>query len=181
MSGPGIRHRRPGPPPGGKVVPRWALVASLVVAGLVGLLLSRALEVSSERPTQSSAVSAAQPDDAPGKNASGLPVVTEGTLGPEVQRLIESGTLQSPANFDVTVCLHEQHITDPVLMMEEVAWGPEGVDGWLIVHGPTTQDTLRKQGGTVNATVVRPTCGTPDSGGLSDSRVWSGSTMLGNS
>jgi hypothetical protein len=180
MSGPGIRHRRPGPLPGGRGVPLWAVVISLVVAALIGLLLSRALEVSSERPTQTS-VSAAQPNDAPGKNASGLPVVTEGTLGLEVQRLIESGTLQSPANFDVTVCLHEQHITDPVLMMEEVAWGPEGIDGWLIVHGPTAQDALRDHGGTVNATVVRPTCGTPESGGMSNTRVWSGSAMLADS
>src|SRR5690625_5790515 len=63
------------------------------------------------------------------------------------------------ANFDASRCLSEQGSPDSLLIMEEVAWGPEQTPAWLLIHGPMDRETLRASGGTVSTTVVLPTCG----------------------
>lgn len=179
MNAPGVRHRRPSAAADRRGFPLAPVVIGLVGAALIGLLLASALEGSTDSVDQQAAAPI-QADDAPGKNASGLPVVTESTLGLEVERLIESGTLQAPANFDVNACMVEQGIDDPVLMMEEIEWGPDSGENWLIVHGPTGQESLQNGGGIVYATVVTPTCGTPESEGVEQTRLWTGSTLIGS-
>ena len=113
-------------------------------------------------------------------NEAGIPVITESTLGIEVQRLVDTGTIQSMTSFDASQCLRKQGITDTILIMEEVAWGPEETPGWLIVHGPVDRETLRAAGGTVSTTVVQPTCGTDDSTTVDQERLWSGDVMIGS-
>jgi hypothetical protein len=117
-------------------------------------------------------------DPAPGKNASGIRVVTEADLGAEVQRLVDNGSQQDPASFNVAQCLDEQQILDPLLMMEEIEWDEDGGTDWLIVHGPTSQEVLNDSGGMVNATVVTSGCGTGSESDATASRLWSGSVKI---
>lgn len=155
------------------------IVVALVLSASMGLMLSKALEVSTTG-TSTLGGTSLDASGAPGKNSAGLTVISESTLGLEVQRLLDSGTvLRAPASFDVQRCLEEQSITDPVLTMEEVAWSQEGVRAWLIIHGPVDRDTLRENGGAVDATVVLPSCGVGPSESPAQSRLWSGSTMIG--
>lgn len=159
-------------------IPAPLVALALVFAVVVGLLLSQALRASTLERTGLGAGAVGEAD-APGKNASGQTVVTEATLGTEVQRLIDAGTLAPMASFDAAACLKGQNIDDPVLMMEEVAWGSSGKSGWLLVHGPVDRDTLRATGGTIGATVVTSTCGADPSQKAADSRLWAGTVMIG--
>ena len=161
-------------------VPVPMVILSLVIAALLGAQLAKALEQST---TSSSHVTGASVDSAAstGKNSAGLAVVTEATLGTEVQRLVDTGTIQSMTSFDAAQCLREQGITESVLIMEEVSWGAEDTSGWLLVHGPVDRETLRANGGIISATVVLPTCGTgahdEDPG---QDRLWAGHVMIGS-
>ena len=93
----------------------------------------------------------------PGAVFAGL---TEASVGTEVQRLVDTGTIQPMTSFDAAQCQQEQGITESILIMEEVSWGGEDTTGWLLVHGPVDRETLRANGGIISATVVLPTCGT---------------------
>lgn len=180
MTAPGIRHRRPRPSSSGPGVSTWAVVLALVLAALVGLLLSEALQQSTTEVSRGSAGSSAETGNAPGKNASGLPVVTESTLGAEAQRLVASGTsFQAPATFDVNLCLRQQGVSDAPIVMEEVEWGADSGQYWLIVHGPNERDSLRANGGIVEVTVVRPTCGS-EGAPADETLIWNGSTKIGS-
>lgn len=171
-------------------VPRLSRAADLVgvpwpVAGLavlmavlLGILLSYSLQASTQ--TRQNLRSTTIGDGASiGKNSSGQSVVTETTLGPEVQRLVDSGAVAPMANFNAVTCVEEQGITDPVLIMEEVAWGPDQTPGWLLVHGPISRENLRASGGAVSATVVTDQCGADGAAPAARTRLWSGSVMIG--
>lgn len=150
-----------------------------LIALLLGLQLSAALDsgTTSRVRTGSSSVDGAA---VPGKNESGLPVITEMTLGTEVQRLIDSGAILPMASFDAAQCLREQNIADSVLIMEEVAWGAEETPGWLLVHGPGDRETLRSTGGIVSATVVLPQCGSVQDADPAANLLWTGQVMVGS-
>lgn len=178
MSAPGIRHRRPSSRSAEERFRAIHVGIALLGAALAGLLLAFALSQSTSDISRGTSAASIENVNTPGKNASGLPVVTETTLGTEVQRLIDSGsTLQAPANFDVNRCLQAQGFTDTPLVMEEIEWGADRGRYWLIVHAPNERDALRAGGGLVNVTVVQPSCGsaTPPA----DSRAWAGSATIG--
>ena len=160
-------------------IPIALVLIALAASAVLGLLLASALEQS----TASRSLTPASSGDAAsgaGKNSSGLPVVTEMTLGSEVQRLVDAGTIQPMTSFDAAHCLREQGIQESILIMEEVAWGPEQTPGWLLVHGPMDRETLRANGGVVSSTVVQPACGTAeDDSSPSEDRLWSGHVMIG--
>ncbi|WP_193106315.1 hypothetical protein [Brachybacterium sp. FME24] len=162
-------------------IPVPLVLFTFALAAVLGLLLSVALEQStaSRARTVSASVDSAT---GAGKNSSGLPVVTEATLGTEVQRLVDSGMIQPPTSFDANACLREQGIDNSILIMEEVAWSADETPGWLLVHGPMDRETLRANGGTVSATVVPPECGTgsANSSDPARDRLWSGEVMIGS-
>ncbi len=158
-------------------IPLHMIIAAVAIAILLGTLLSYALNAATTMHSDLTGTTIG--DGAPGKNASGLTVITEATLGPEVQRLIEDGTTAPLAPFDAARCLQQQGITDPVLIMEEVAWGGNETPGWLLVHGPVDRDTIRAAGGIVSATVVTATCGAESNTTPASARLWSGSVMIG--
>ncbi len=161
-------------------IPVPLVLIALVASALLGLLLASALEQSTASRSHTPATSVDSGAGA-GKNASGLPVVTEMTLGTEVQRLVDAGTIQPMTSFDAAQCLREQEIQESILIMEEVAWGPEQTPGWLLVHGPMDRETLRAGGGVVSTTVVLPECGTAtDDSDPEDDRLWSGHVMIGS-
>lgn len=157
--------------------PRGVLVAFLGVAVGLGLLLSWALGISVQVQSPGAPVSL-DSTSAPGVDELGFTVLTENTVGTEVQKLIETGTLQNPATFDVSACLGELGVDDSVLMLEKVAWSDDGL-AWLIVHSPSSLGVIRTNGGEVSAAVVRSTCGTSSSKGASDSTLWSGFVVVG--
>ncbi|MGO1685961.1 MAG: hypothetical protein ACTHYR_13375 [Brachybacterium sp.] len=160
-------------------IPLPLIVVTLVVAGLLGIQLAGALELSTSSRSHASAASVDSISG--GKNSAGVPVITETTLGTEVQRLIDTGTIQPMTSFDAAQCLKEQGIPESILIMEEVAWGGEETASWLLVHGPMDRETLRANGGIVSATVVLPTCGTSDDNtSPQDVRLWSGDVMIGS-
>lgn len=161
-------------------IPVPVVLIALVASALMGVQLAGALEQTTDSSTRNGATSADTVGGV-GKISTGLPVVTEATLGSEVQRLIDSGTIQPMTSFDATTCLREQGIPDSILIMEEVAWGGEQTSGWLLVHGPLDRDTLRANGGIVSATVVLPSCGSSsDDLAPSQNRLWSGDVMIGS-
>ncbi|MGO1283780.1 MAG: hypothetical protein ACTH1O_03480 [Brachybacterium sp.] len=159
-------------------IPLPLIVVTLVVAGLLGIQLAGSLELSTSSRSHASSTSVDSMSG--GKNSAGVPVITETTLGTEVQRLIDTGTIQPMTSFDAAQCLTEQGIPESVLIMEEVAWGGEETPSWLLVHGPMDRETLRANGGIVSATVVLPACGTADDDtSPQDVRLWSGDVMIG--
>lgn len=160
-------------------IPLPIIIAALLLSGLLGLQLASALETSTSSRIHTTAT-VGDGSSGAGKNESGIPVITESTLGIEVQRLVDTGTIQPMTSFDASQCLREQGISDTILIMEEVAWGTEETPGWLIVHGPVDRETLRAAGGTVSTTVVLPTCGTEESSGADQERLWSGDVMIGS-
>lgn len=162
-------------------IPIPVILVALVISALLGIQLASALATSTSG-SSSSVSTSVHGSSGPGKNSSGLSVITESTLGPEVQRLVDTGTIQPMASFDAAQCLREQGSPDSLLIMEEVAWGAEESPAWLLVHGPMDRDTLRATGGTVSATVVLPTCGAEDQdeADRADSRLWSGHVMIGS-
>lgn len=161
-------------------VPNPVILIAVVLSVLLGILLAYALQTSTTSSSGMGSTSV-EGSSGPGRNASGLSVITESTLGAEVQRLVDTGTIQPMANFDAAQCLSEQGSQDSLLIMEEVAWGPEQTPAWLLIHGPMDRETLRASGGTVSTTVVLPTCGTEDEeeADPADSRLWSGRVMIG--
>lgn len=150
------------------------LLGGLAVAAAIGLLLSYALVLTT---SQSLLGSPRGDDGAVGNNLPATPVLTEASLGSEVQDLVDAGYVETSADFDVRRCLDQQGITDPVLIMEEVAWGPEMQRAWLIVHASVAAETLRTDGGPARVSVVLPTCGR-SAADPSSALLWSGSTML---
>lgn len=179
---------RPSSPTGGERRSRFGtvlgipvplIVIALLASALLGIQLAGALEQTTASRTRSASTSADSLGGA-GKNSAGVPVVTEMTLGTEVQRLVDTGTIQPMTSFDPAQCLREQGVPDSILIMEEVAWGGEETAGWLLVHGPLDRETLRANGGIVSATVVLPTCGTADDDMTpSENRLWAGDVMIG--
>ncbi|MGY5766091.1 hypothetical protein ACXET9_12925 [Brachybacterium sp. DNPG3] len=159
-------------------IPAPLLVIALLLSAVVGLQLSGALETATT--TRSSAITSVDSTSTTGKNSSGLPVVTDSTLGTEVQRQVDTGAIQPMTSFDAAQCLAELGITDSVQIMEEVAWGTAQTPAWLLVYGPGDRDTLRAAGGTVKVTVVLPTCGNGDDTGAADKQLWSGSVLIGS-
>ncbi|ATG50577.1 hypothetical protein CFK38_02860 [Brachybacterium vulturis] len=180
---------RPSSPPGkgrgsrfGSVlgIPVPVVLLALIASALMGVQLAAALEQTTASHVRAGST-AADSLGGTGKVSVGVPVVTETTLGTEVQRLIDSGTIQPMTSFDAATCLQEQGIPDSILIMEEVAWGGEQTAGWLLVHGPLDRETLRANGGIVSATVVLPTCGsTDDDLTPQQNRLWSGDVMIGS-
>ena len=160
-------------------IPIPLLLIALLVAGLLVVQLAGALERATTSNTHSASTSVDSLSGS-GKNSAGIPVITETTLGTEVQRLIDTGTIQPMTSFDAAQCLQEQGIPESLLILEEVAWGGEETQSWLLVHGPMDQETLRANGGIVSATVVLPTCGTTEADTDSqENRLWSGDVMIG--
>lgn len=157
-------------------LPLPLLVAALAIAAVIGLLLSWALVLTTQPGTVGGS-GAINDTRASGNISSNLTVLTESTLGPEVQDLVDTGYVDSAATFDVSGCLTQQGIDSPVLIMEEVAWGSTMQRSWLIVHTPTDAATLRSEGGAVDVSIVLPSCG-EDAEDASQSLLWSGSTML---
>lgn len=161
-------------------IPVPLVLIALIAAALLGLQLAGALEQTTASRSRSASTSSDSLGGA-GKNSAGVPVVTEMSLGTEVQRLVDTGTIQPMTSFDAAQCLREQGITESVLIMEEVSWGAEDTSGWLLVHGPVDRETLRANGGIISATVVLPTCGTgahdEDPG---QDRLWAGHVMIGS-
>ncbi|MDU2597191.1 MAG: hypothetical protein E7C78_02810, partial [Dermabacter sp.] len=80
--------------------PPGVFAAFLVVTILLGVMLSWALNLSVTMDAPASQ-SIADSNSAPGTDNAGLPVLTEYTLGAEVQNLLDTGSLQTPATFDV--------------------------------------------------------------------------------
>ncbi|UYG17638.1 hypothetical protein BRM3_04220 [Brachybacterium huguangmaarense] len=158
-------------------LPLPLLVAALAIAAVIGLLLSWALVLTTQPGTVGGS-GAINDTRASGNISSNLTVLTESTLGPEVQNLVDTGYVDSAAAFDVSSCLAQQGIDSPVLIMEEVAWGPTMQSSWLIVHTPTDAATLRSEGGAVDVSIVLPSCGSGSADDASQSLLWSGSTML---
>lgn len=181
--------RRPSPRGGGGTRARLASVlgipiplvlTALLAAALVGVLLTLALQQStaSRSPSVGTSVDSLAGN---GKNPVGIPVVTETTLGTEVQRLVDTGSIQPMTSFDAAQCLREQGVPDSILIMEEIQWGGEETPSWLLVHGPMDRDTLRANGGVVSTTVVLPTCGTVgDDISPEQNRLWAGDVMIGS-
>lgn len=154
-------------------LPLPLLVGGLGLAAIIGLLLAYALVLTT------SGIGAATADlVGSGNDPGSSPVVTEATLGPEVQDLIDTGYVESSADFDVARCLDQQGITDPVLILEEVSWGPRNQRAWLVVHTAVDSAALQKDGGSVNVSVVLPTCGRGSARDASAERLWTGSTIL---
>lgn len=161
-------------------IPVPLVLVALLASALLGVQLAGALELATDGATRTGSASL-DSLDGPGKNSAGVPVVTETTLGTEVQRLIDTGTIQPMTSFDAAHCLQAQGVPESILIMEEVAWGAEGTPGWLLVHGPMDRETLRANGGVVSATVVLPTCGTADDDLTpAENRLWSGDVMIGS-
>lgn len=145
----------------------------LAVAAASGMLLSYALVLT----TRGAALGDSPLDEGVGGNVpAGVPVLTEDTLGAEVQRLIATGYVERPADFDVQRCLSQHGTDEPVLVLEQALWGPGTTLSWLIIHTPTAGPELQQKGGPVNVTVVLPSCGTAPAG---STVLWSGSTMIG--
>lgn len=160
-------------------IPVLLILAVMVIAALIGIQLSTALEQSSTAQVRDGV--SVDTETGAGKNSAGLPVVTDDGLGREVQRLVDAGTIQPMTSFDAAACLSAQGSSDAVLIMEEVAWGPEQTSAWLLVHGPVDRDTLQATGGTVSVTVVRPSCGNTSAPSDPDQdRLWSGSVLIKN-
>ena len=160
-------------------IPVPLVLIALIAAALLGLQLAAALEQTTASRSRSASTSSDSLGGA-GKNSAGVPVVTEMSLGTEVQRLVDTGTIQPMTSFDAAQCLREQGVSESILTMEEVAWGGEETSGWLLVHGPMDRETLRANGGIVSTTVVRPTCGTQDDDlAPAENRLWSGDVMIG--
>ena len=160
-------------------IPVPLVLLALVAAALLGVQLAGALEQTTAGRARTVSTSTDAVAGA-GKNSAGDPVLTEATLGTEVQRLIDTGTIQPMTSFDAAQCLREQGVGDSILIMEEVAWGSDGTAGWLLVHGPMDRETLRANGGIVSASVVLPRCGT-DAEDVSpaENLLWSGDVMIG--
>ena len=160
-------------------IPLPMMILALIIAALLGVQLATALEQST---TSASHMTGASVDSGSGtgKNSAGLTVVTEASLGTEVQRLVDTGTIQPMTSFDAAQCQQEQGITESILIMEEVSWGGEAPTGCLRAPGPVDRETRRANGGIIPATVVLPPCGT----GAHDEdpgpdRLWAGHVMIG--
>lgn len=158
-------------------LPLSLLLAALAIAAIIGLLLSYALVLTTQ-PGNVGGNGGINDTSTSGNNPSKLTVLTESTLGPEVQHLVDSGYVDSAATFDVSRCLEQQGVDAPVLIMEEVAWGPTMRQSWLIVHTPASAATLRAEGGAVGVSIVLPTCGDDGADDASSDVLWSGSALL---
>lgn len=156
-------------------MPPEIMLQLVLCAAALGVILSWALSVASQ--TADAGTVAVDSSEVNTFGPGGLPVLSENSIGTEVQRLIDTGTLQNPATFDVSACMREQNISDQILMIEEVAWADDGI-AWLLVHSDTPTDAIHNEGGEVNATVVRSTCGTSRSDGAVQTKLWSGSIRL---
>lgn len=160
-------------------IPVPLILLAIILSAMIGLVVASALHAS-RQSIAGGVVSSFDGTGSVGKNSEGLPVITEGSLGTEVQRLVDTGTIQPMTSFDASSCLREQGISDSVLIMEEIAWGSEETPTWLLVHGPMDRETLRATGGAVSATVVKPSCGTGEQDVPAEDRLWSGDVMVGS-
>src|SRR5699024_2290361 len=117
------RPRLPGDRGGGRStrfrtilgLPIPLILVALALSALIGFQLAAALETSTESRARTVST-AAEGTSGAGKNESGLPVITETTLGTEVQRLVDTGAIQPMTGFDAARCLKDQGISDSVLI-----------------------------------------------------------------
>lgn len=158
-------------------IPIPLVLGALLLSTLLGILLSGALEsATTGRGENGSTIDSSS---GVGNNAPGHPVVTESSVGTEVQELFDTGAIQPTSSFDAVECLREQGSTDAVQIVEEVAWGPDQTPAWLLVHGPEDPTRLREDGGTVAAMVVLPGCGSGEVEDPTRTLLWSGTVLLG--
>lgn len=137
--------------------PPGVFAGFLAATIVLGIMLSWALNLSVKMDAPA-AQNLTDSDVAPGTDNSGLPVLTEYTIGAEVQNLLDTGSLQTPATFDVTKCLKSLSSNESVLMLERVSWGSDE-NAWLLVLDEHNLTQVRRDGGEVSASVVRSTCG----------------------
>lgn len=157
--------------------PRGILALFLAMAIGLGILISWALGLSIQVMNPSSTQSQFGSPLSGSADTSDATPLTTTNLGKEVQLLVDTGTLQNPANFDVAQCLEELQVDNSVLVLEKVTWENSGT-GWLILHSSDSLGTVRKKGGEVSAVVVRSTCGTENSPGPDRAAFWSGKVLV---
>lgn len=155
------------------------LLMGFIAAALVGVLVATSLTLTTQPDAAEAA--AGMRDGSVGNIESSANVVTESTLGAEVQELLDAASVGTTADFDISRCLKEQGITEPMIAIEEVAWGAERTNSWLVVYGTATSESLRADGGSVNAIIVLSSCGssTPQGSTPADNRIWTGSMLVG--
>lgn len=160
-------------------IPASALLLGLLAIALVGVMIATSLTLTTQSG-QSEAAGGLR-DGSVGKIPGAATVVTESTLGAEIQDLLDASSSGTTADFDVSRCLSEQGIDQPVIAIEEVSWGPQQTDSWLVVYSTTPTTTIRDEGGAVAAIVVLPTCGTAagDTKKIAANRLWTGSALVG--
>lgn len=137
--------------------PPGVFAGFLIATILLGIMLSWALNLSVEMDAPASQ-NLNDSDTAPGTDNAGLPVLTEYTIGAEVQNLLDTGSLQTPATFDVTQCLKSLSTNQSVLMLEQVSWAGDE-NAWLLILDEHNLTHVRREGGEVSAKIVRSTCG----------------------
>lgn len=152
--------------------PRKVIFIFMGLCLLLGLILTWAFYWSVQVNTTNSQISGDGTSPV-SIGAEGLPLITEFNLAAETQVLINTGTLQTPATFDVTACAEEIEVDGTLLMLEEVSWANFG-QAWLLVHSNASLNSLRANGGEVFASVVRSSCGTNASQGAEHSILWVG-------
>lgn len=154
-------------------LPMPLIVLGLVAALIIGAALAYSLSVATSisAPSLGSAGGFAG-DEPAGTNPT---VVTESTLGIEVQQVLDAGSMQTAADFDVLACLRSQHVEGSVLGLEEIAWGSSLRRSWLVVHATTPMAQLHSSGGTVGVSIITPQCG---AGTGASPLLWSGSTIV---
>lgn len=165
----------PREPPALFGVPLPLVIISIVLAALVGLMLSWALSYASNtRPTTTSAVEAEGDDP----SQAGVTVVTEQTIGREVRRLVDTASAPTPADFDVATCLSEVGAEDRVIRLDQISWGVDEQQAWIIVGSQIPEDELTASGGAVTVLVVTDRCGS-GADATRESVLWSGQTVVG--
>lgn len=162
-------------------IPVSALLVGLVAIVLVGVLVATSLTLTTQSGQDDAA--GGLRDGSIGKIPGAATVVTESTLGAEIQELLDTSSTGTTADFDVSRCLREQGIDQPVIAIEEVSWGAQQIDSWLVVYSSIATDTIRSEGGAVSAIVVLPSCGTAssDAAEIAANRLWTGSALVGPS
>ena len=156
-------------------VPVPLVIISIVLAALVGLMLSWALTFASQpEPVTTTSVEANVDDTDRG----GTAVVTDQTVGREVRRLIDTAAAPTPADFDVAKCLSELNAEHRVIRLDQVRWGAKEEPAWIIVGSDVSESELTANGGVVNVLVVTGGCGGGEKASQ-DSVRWSGETVVG--
>ncbi|MGQ4538458.1 hypothetical protein ACUH94_07990 [Dermabacteraceae bacterium P7074] len=155
---------------------RGMMVVFVLVALLMGVLLSRALVLSTSAMQESPASSGAVSADVP-LSTNALPIVSPLDVGKEVESVVSNGRAGSSAPFKVSDCLGAIDVSETALALEQVQWGQQSSPGWLILHSTRTLADIRSTGGSVNAVVVSQNC--TAKGDTPPQVYWSGTVMVG--